>query len=116
VALKNLEIIERENLVGRAAERGAQLLAGLHDLADDFACIGNVRGLGLMAAVEFVTDRDTKASGNLAGPILQACQEQGLLTRAKGESLLLAPPLIISAAEVEQILSILADAIDAITA
>jgi adenosylmethionine-8-amino-7-oxononanoate aminotransferase len=116
VALKNLEIIERENLVGCAAERGAQLLAGLYDLADDFTCIGDVRSLGLMAAVEFVTNRDSKATGNLAGPILQACQELGLLTRAKGESLLLAPPLIISAGEVDKILSMLAQGIHSVGA
>jgi adenosylmethionine-8-amino-7-oxononanoate aminotransferase len=111
VALKNLEIIAREDLVARAAERGTRLVAGLQTLAADFACIGDVRSLGLMAAVEFVADRETKAAGNLAGPILQACQERGLITRIKGESLLLAPPLTISAQEVDKILAILADAI-----
>jgi adenosylmethionine-8-amino-7-oxononanoate aminotransferase len=113
VGLRNLAIIERDNLVACAAERGAQLLAGLQGLAADFACIGDVRSLGLMAAVEFVADRETKAAGNLAGPVLQACQERGLITRVKGESLLLAPPLVISAPEIDHILTILADAIHA---
>lgn len=115
VGLRNLEIIERDNLVSQAAERGAQLLNGLKQLAEEFDCIGDVRGLGLMAAVEFVTDRESKASGNLAAPILQACQERGLLTRAKGESLLLAPPLVVSATEIEKILTILAESIAAVT-
>ncbi len=114
VGLRNLEIIERDNLVSQAAERGAQLLNGLKQLAEEFDCIGDVRGLGLMAAVEFVTDRESKASGNLAVPILQACQERGLLTRAKGESLLLAPPLVVSATEIEKILTVLAESIAAV--
>jgi adenosylmethionine-8-amino-7-oxononanoate aminotransferase len=115
VGSKNLEIIEREHLVARAAERGAQLLAGLQALAIEFECIGDVRGLGLMAAVEFVSDREQKTAGNLAGPILQACIERGLFTRVKGESLLLAPPLVISAGEVDKMLAIVAEAIRSVT-
>ncbi len=111
VALANLEIIERENLVDHAGQMGARLLAGLHALADDFDCIGNVRGLGLMTAVEFVADRDTKAPATIAGPILKACLERGLLTRIKGESLLLAPPLIITAAEVDKMVEIVREAV-----
>lgn len=111
VALANLNIIERENLPERARTMGARLLAGLLALADEFECIGNVRGLGLMCAVEFVADRETKATGNLAGPILKACLERGLLTRAKGESLLLAPPLIITEEEVDTVLGIVREAI-----
>lgn len=111
VALANLNIIERENLPERARTMGARLLAGLLALAEEFECIGNVRGLGLMCAVEFVADRETKATGNLAGPILKACLERGLLTRAKGESLLLAPPLIITEEEVDTVLGIVREAI-----
>jgi adenosylmethionine-8-amino-7-oxononanoate aminotransferase len=111
VALANLDIIEREKLVERAGQRGERLLAGLHKLAEEFDCIGNVRGLGLMAAVEFVADRETKASANIAGPILKACLARGLLSRVKGESLLLAPPLIITEAEVDKVLGIVREGI-----
>ncbi|GIK57972.1 MAG: aspartate aminotransferase family protein [Chloroflexota bacterium] len=111
VALANLNIIERENLPERARAMGARLLAGLLALTEEFDCIGNVRGLGLMCAVEFVADRETKAAGNLAGPVLKACLERGLLTRAKGESLLLAPPLIISEEEVDEMLGLVREAI-----
>ena len=56
-----------------------------------------------MGAVEFVADRATKTARNLAGPILRkACKQRGDINRVKGESLLLAPPLIITAEEVEQ--------------
>jgi 4-aminobutyrate aminotransferase-like enzyme len=68
--------------------------------------VGDVRGLGLMCAIEFVADRQTKAPAQIANKILQACLDNGLLTRVKGESLLLAPPLIIVEEEIDQILAI----------
>ena len=106
VAIKNLEILERLNLVNQAAEMGERLLAGLYALLDEFECVGNVRGLGLMCAIEFVADRQTKAPAQIANKILQVCLDNGLLTRVKGESLLLAPPLIIVEEEIDQILAI----------
>jgi adenosylmethionine-8-amino-7-oxononanoate aminotransferase len=113
VALKNLEILEREDVAQRARVMGDRLIAGLEALRD-LPCVGDVRGLGLMAAVEFVADRETKAPAAMAEQVLQACLERGLITRAKGESLLLAPPLVISAAEVDQILAIVRQAIEVV--
>jgi adenosylmethionine-8-amino-7-oxononanoate aminotransferase len=113
VALQNLAILEREDLVRRAREMGQRLLHGLRQLMT-LPCVGDVRGLGLMAAVEFVTDRATKKPGNLAEKINQACLVRGLLTRTKGESLLLAPPLVIREAEVDRILAIVGEAIEAV--
>jgi adenosylmethionine-8-amino-7-oxononanoate aminotransferase len=112
VALKNLEILERLNLVEQAAQMGERLLNGLQALMDEFDCVGNVRGLGLMGAIEFVADRQTKVSAQIAGKILQNCLDNGLLTRAKGESLLLAPPLIVIEEEIDQILAILRTSIE----
>jgi 4-aminobutyrate aminotransferase-like enzyme len=111
VALKNLEILARDNLVEQAALMGERLHSGLQALMAEFECIGNVRGLGLMCAVEFVADRETKASAQIANKILQSCLENGLLTRTKGESLLLAPPLIVVDEEIDQILEIVRQAI-----
>jgi adenosylmethionine-8-amino-7-oxononanoate aminotransferase len=113
VALKNLEILEREDVAKRARAMGDRLIAGLEALRD-LPCVGDVRGLGLMAAVEFVADRDTKAPAAMAEQVLQACLERGLITRVKGESLLLAPPLVISGAEVDQVLAIVRDAIEVV--
>jgi adenosylmethionine-8-amino-7-oxononanoate aminotransferase len=114
VAIKNLEILERLNLVNQAAEMGERLLAGLHALLDEFECVGNVRGLGLMCAIEFVADRQTKAPAQIANKILQVCLDNGLLTRVKGESLLLAPPLIIVEEEIDQILAIVRMGIESV--
>jgi adenosylmethionine-8-amino-7-oxononanoate aminotransferase len=61
-----------------------------------------------------VADRDSKASANIAAPILKACLQRGLLTRVKGESLLLAPPLIITEEEVDEMLGIVREAIDSV--
>ena len=60
VALANLKIIEEEGLVQRAAEMGNRLLEGLHTL-DNMPGVGEVRGLGMMAAVEVVEDKATQA-------------------------------------------------------
>ena len=60
MALANIDIIENEGLVQRAAEMGNRLLEGLHTL-DDLDGVGEVRGLGLMTAVELVADKASKA-------------------------------------------------------
>ena len=111
VGLKNLDILERENLVERAEQMGQRLLAGLQTLME-LPMVGDVRGLGLMAAVEFVADRESKAPAGIGDRVQQACLERGLFTRTKGDSLLLAPPLIISQAEVDQVVAIVGEAIE----
>jgi putrescine aminotransferase len=115
VALTNLDIIEDEGLVRRAAEMGRRLLAGMEALRD-IECVGDVRGLGLMCGVEFVADRESKTSAGIAEKIRLACEARGLISRTKGESYLLAPPLVISAEEVDQMLSILRESIEEVWA
>lgn len=113
VALANLDILEQENLTGNAAARGSQLLSGLETLLDQ-PCVGNVRGLGLMAAIEFVKDKESKTPDvPLAEKIQALCLERGLLSRVKGQSYLLAPPLSITEDEVAHMLAVVADALAA---
>jgi adenosylmethionine-8-amino-7-oxononanoate aminotransferase len=111
VAVKNIEILERENAPARAAARGEQLLTGLKALADH-PKVGDVRGLGLMAALEFVADKETKKPANMGAKVQAACIERGLLVRAIGDTLAFSPPLIISQDEVNQMLDIVRDAIE----
>jgi adenosylmethionine-8-amino-7-oxononanoate aminotransferase len=113
VALKNLEILERENLVEQAKQRGQSLLKGLQSLME-FPQVGDVRGLGLMAAVEFVADRKSKAPAGIGAKVQRACLERGLFTRIVGDTVVLAPPLVISEAEVAKIVDILGQALDSI--
>jgi putrescine---pyruvate transaminase len=114
VGLKNLEIIEKEGLVKHAGEMGTRLLKGLKTL-DEYAAVGDVRGLGLMAAVELVGDRSTKAPTDPAlkiGPRVQdECIRRSLYTRIRGDVIMLCPALVISDAEVDRIVDILREAL-----
>jgi putrescine aminotransferase len=114
VALSNLDILERENLVGNAARMGQHLMDSLLRLQQEFGCIGDVRGLGLMCAIEFVADRKTKEPAGIAGKVLQACIDRGLFTRIVGDSLLFAPPLVICADEIDQMIQIVGESIAAV--
>jgi L-2,4-diaminobutyrate transaminase len=86
----------------------------LHRLQKEFGCIGNVRGLGLMCAVEFVADRETKEPAGIGRKVQQACVDRGLITRIVGDSLLFAPPLVICADEIDQMIRIVGESIAAV--
>ena len=117
VGLRNLEIIEKEGLVENAAKMGARLLAGMETLRE-FAAVGDVRGLGLMVAVELVADRATKAAFDPAqqvtGRVRAAMEERGLFTRVGRDIILFAPPLIITPGQVDQLVNITREAIAAV--
>lgn len=114
VALRNLAIIEEENLVENGKAMGARLLAGLQTLKE-FAFVGDVRGIGLIYGVELVTDKDTKtADPALAARITNLCRDRGLRTRNVGSTLAFAPPLSINADEVDEIIRILGSVMDSI--
>ncbi len=113
VGIRNLEIIEREKLVARAAAMGDRLMAGLKRL-EGLAGVGEVRGLGLMAAVELAADRrGTRLPAQLgAGEKVRVyAQERGILLRTRGDSIMLAPPFVITEQQIDDIVSILGDAI-----
>ncbi|HQX18136.1 MAG TPA: aminotransferase class III-fold pyridoxal phosphate-dependent enzyme, partial [Anaerolineales bacterium] len=114
VGLKNLEIMEAENYPARAKELGKRLLDGL-DTLKEFGFVGDVRGLGLLCAVEIVSDKNAKtADPAQAMKIFKAAQERGLRTRPVGNSLAFAPPLVINEEEVDEIVKRLGAAMDAV--
>jgi adenosylmethionine-8-amino-7-oxononanoate aminotransferase len=123
VGVKNLEIIEREKLVDRAATMGARLLAGARTLRD-LPGVGDVRGLGLMAGIELVTDKATKAPATgVGGRILGEARKRGLITRIRagatgdhpiGDTICVAPPLIVTEAQIDRIIEILRESIEAV--
>jgi L-2,4-diaminobutyrate transaminase len=112
----NLDIVERENLAGNAAEVGAYMLAALHEAFDGLPITGEVRGVGLMLAVEFVADPATKRrldpARKVAYRISARAREKGLITRAmpQSEAIGFAPPLVLSRGEAGQIVEIAAAA------
>jgi putrescine---pyruvate transaminase len=120
VGLKNLEIMERERLWERAAVMGKRLHDGLRSALADHKHVGDIRGgKGLLAAVELVEDRATKApfgADKKVGPrVLQEMNKRGIVTRARLENIFFAPPLVISEAQVDHLVSSLRDAVKAVT-
>ena len=117
VALKNIEIIERERLVERTADDTgpyfARALAGLarHPL------IGEARSLGLLGAAEIVSRKGTNerfggAEGK-AGPIVRdLCIKNGLMVRAVRDTLVMSPPLVISHDEIDRLVAVLRKSLD----
>jgi L-2,4-diaminobutyrate transaminase len=116
----NLELIDREGLVDNARTVGAYLNAALRDALADHQIVGDVRGEGLLAALELVADKDDRVffpAEKKVGPrIAAACAERGLIGRAmpQGDILGFAPPLCLSRAEADQIVAITRDAVDAV--
>jgi adenosylmethionine-8-amino-7-oxononanoate aminotransferase len=113
-ALKNIEIIEREGLVQRSAEMGEYLLAGLRSLRDNHPTVGDARGLGLLCAIELVKDKGTKEKwardSDFIKRVGQLVNERRMLTRV-WELLHIAPPLVITHAEIDRIIAILDESI-----
>ena len=109
-ALANLAIIERENLVQNAERMGARLHAALEKLAGDLPIVGEVRSRGLLLAVELVDPkrRDQALNGKLTASLSIRAWKRGAVVPAKGSVLRVAPPLSISAAEVDELAQILA--------
>jgi adenosylmethionine-8-amino-7-oxononanoate aminotransferase len=126
VALKNLEIMERERLADNAAAMGNRLLAGLQAAFGDHPNAGDIRGgKGLLAAVEFVEDRATKENFasdlKFAANVKAEMMKRGVITRtrpavgvhpAPGDVLFFAPPLVVTEAEIDRLVSVAHDAVE----
>ncbi len=114
VGLRNLQIFDEENLVENAAALGEHLQSGLRTLLDEDG-VGNVRGLGFMGAVQIVEDKETmKPFGvelNVGPHLVAEAKERGLISRNLADNYLLAPPLVTTPEQIEQIVEILRDSI-----
>lgn len=108
-ALKNIEIMERENLVANSAEMGAYLLEGLSALRKH-PLVGDVRGLGLLAAVELVRSKDTREpfqpSDQMPAKVTTNMRALGLLARTY-QVIEVGPPLLAGRKEVETIVDVI---------
>jgi adenosylmethionine-8-amino-7-oxononanoate aminotransferase len=118
VALRTLKIIEDENLVAEAARKGTYLLDALRARLGAHPHVGDVRGKGLMCAVEFVKDRATKtpfAPEEQVGARIHAdAIARGLFSRVRGDVFVLSPPFVIPDDLLDQIAEILAAAAKAV--
>jgi len=115
VALRNVEIIEREGLVERVRDHAGPLLArGLATLASK-PLVGEVRSVGLLGAVEIVAEKGTNrrvVGGKAAQMVRDACIARGLMVRAVRESIVMSPPFVITDAEIARLISILGAALE----
>ncbi len=124
VALANIDIIEREGLVERAKVQGDRFRTGLETLLG-LPSVGEVRGIGMLAAVELVEDKGSKAPAKgLGARIVAEAANRGLIVRlraaadgppASGDTLCFAPPLSTPEAILDRIVQILAESIQAVT-
>ncbi len=104
VALENLAIIEREGLVDRARDVGRYLLGALDTALGGLDIVGEVRGVGMMLAVELVADRETREPLPMEGaPQDVIRREAGVIVRASGSTLVLSPPLVMTEQEADEV-------------
>lgn len=115
VALENLAILEERGLMEAANRLGPRLQAGLRRYADH-PLVGEVRGAGLIAGIELVADKATKAPFTPIGRVgAQAAvfgHAEGLIFRAIGDTLALCPPLIVTEADIDEIVARMGRALD----
>ncbi|TNF88359.1 MAG: aminotransferase class III-fold pyridoxal phosphate-dependent enzyme [Gammaproteobacteria bacterium] len=108
VALKNLELMEERDLFAHAARMGDLMQDRMAELADH-PLVGEVRGAGLIGALELVADKETRAafpaSKGVGAYCMGRCEANGLISRAMGDSMALCPPLIITDAQIDEIFS-----------
>lgn len=115
VALKTLEIYQRDKIFEHAAEVGAYFQQRLREF-ESHSLVGEVRGKGLLAAVEMVADKSTGRTfetGEVGAFAERSCQNHGLIVRAiAGSSLGLCPPLIITESEIDELIEKLGKGLD----
>jgi adenosylmethionine-8-amino-7-oxononanoate aminotransferase len=118
VALATLDIIEKEDFVTQARDKGNAFLRSLTQALAGHPRVGDVRGLGLMCGIEYVKDKATKEEfkpEEKVGPrIHAAAQERGLFSRLRGDVFCLAPPIVTSTSQLDRIVAILKESTEAV--
>ena len=124
-ALAVQEVIKRDNMLANVRTQGAHLARRLNERFGNHPYVGDIRGRGLFQAIEFVTDRGTKApfdpKAKLHARVKKEAAARGLLVYpsggtidgARGDHALLAPPFIVTEAQIDAIVERLGDAVDA---
>jgi putrescine aminotransferase len=114
--LANLAIIERENLVQRCADLGPYMQEGLKTLLSH-PIVGDVRGIGLVAGIEYVKDKETRewfpATVGAAGKVFVEALKRGIFVRLLGGGNVhaVAPPFVISKEQIDAVVSVLDESI-----
>lgn len=117
VALRNIEIMEREGLVERTRSETGPYLAKALATLNDHPLVGETRSVGLLGAVEIVADKATGArfggAEGTAGPMVRdLCIENGLMVRGIRDTIVMCPPLIITTEQIDEMVRIIRLALD----
>jgi taurine-pyruvate aminotransferase len=120
LAIKNLEIMENENLFSRSKKMGTYLKQGLFEALRDHPLVGDIRGKGLLVGVELVKDKESKAPLNVESlnQVIAGCKQKGILIGKNGATvagynnvLSMAPPLSIKKEEVDLLIKTVSEEI-----
>lgn len=123
--LANIQYIEEHNLLDNVVSMGNRLMDGLRELEQKHAIIGDVRGIGLFCGLELVKDRKTRepVSEAVAGKVVSECMKRGVIIgktsrcfRELNNTLCLAPALIATASDIDEILRALDEALQTVKA
>ncbi|KMN83423.1 hypothetical protein VK98_03175 [Chromobacterium sp. LK11] len=110
-ALANLRIVQEEDLPARAAEMGDYLLERLRPLAERYPAVGEVRGKGLMLALDLVKDKASREpidpQSGYADKVAEIARRAGALVRPVGSKIILSPPLVLQREHADVIASAL---------
>ncbi|EON13845.1 aminotransferase class III-fold pyridoxal phosphate-dependent enzyme [Pandoraea sp. SD6-2] len=114
-ALAVLDIVESEDLPGNAGRVGKHLLEQLLPLRDAYETVGDVRGKGLMLALDFVTDKASRTPldprEGFATRVAEAARKRGVLVRPVANKIILSPPLTLTVEEANTVARTMADAL-----
>ena len=106
VALRNIEIMEEEKLIERASDLGRYFADGLASL-NDHPIVGETRSLGLIGAIEIARNKKTRERFAKSGRVGAICRDHsfanGLIMRACWDTMVLAPPLVITKKEIDEL-------------
>jgi adenosylmethionine-8-amino-7-oxononanoate aminotransferase len=117
-ALATLDVLEREDIPARAGREGAYLLSRLKELEKRFPLVGDVRGVGLMAAVELVADKGARTPFERGAPILTRVHREtyrrGAMVRLTGGNIIISPALTIEREQIDLLCDALEGALAAV--
>ncbi len=115
VAMETLRIYDEINMLGHVQEVGPYLQQAAASLSDH-PLVGDVRGVGMIAALEMVADKDTRApfdaASKVGATVDKYAREHGLIARFIGDRIAFSPPLIITEAEIDEVMTRLRLALD----
>jgi adenosylmethionine-8-amino-7-oxononanoate aminotransferase len=118
VALRNIQIIEDEDLPTNARVGGDALRSELHRLLDDHAHVGDIRGIGQMTLVEMVENKDTKAKYDpalkMGDKLTMETRKNGIIVRCTNDGVAIAPPLTLTQEQAKTVAEAVAASIETI--